>query len=99
MRKNRTLLQSIIDNANTEISLKDPKAGYLLINKQFEQAYNVDRTTALGKRDDDLFEPALAHSLSDDLSLETEQTLTIGGKKRFLLSSTFPLNDKSNKNC
>ena len=97
LRKRRLLLQSIIDNAKSEISLKDPHSAYLLINKQFEKAYNINETSVLGQCDETLFDAELVESFSHDSVVESEQEITVDGNKRFLLSSTIPLVDGQHK--
>ncbi len=59
------LLQSIVDNTNACIFVKEylqTNGTYLLINQQFETVFNISREQIRGKNDYDLFPPETADS-------------------------------------
>lgn len=92
--------QSILDNTPTVIYSKDLNGAYLLINRQFENLFNINNETIRGKRDTDLFPPDQANAFhqNDLLILNTgqarifeEQVTHSNGEARIYLSHKFPL--------
>jgi PAS domain S-box-containing protein len=53
-------LKAILDNSPTAIYLKDPQGCYRLINRKFEELFDVDREHFLGKSDHDIFTKEVA---------------------------------------
>src|SRR6516162_6284187 len=53
-------LQSILDNSNAVIYVKDTDGRYLRINRRFEDLFGVSRTEVFGKTDYDLFPREMA---------------------------------------
>jgi PAS domain S-box-containing protein len=61
-RESEQLLQSIADNALAVIYVKDLDGRYLLVNRQFEEAFRIPQELAKGKTDFDLFPAEVAES-------------------------------------
>lgn len=59
-RRTPLLVQSIVDNTSSVIYVKDIDGRYLLINRQFEALFHVNRDDILGKDDFDIFPRELA---------------------------------------
>lgn len=101
----REQLQSILDNTNAVIYMKDTTNRYLLVNRKFEQLYCVNNTEVTGKTDEDLFPTALADSLrtndlcvlEDDSPVEREETIAHNTRVKTYLSARFPLKDATGK--
>jgi PAS domain S-box-containing protein len=53
-------LQAILDNTQAVIYLKDKQGRYLLINRRYEQLFNLDREWVKGKTDCDIFPKEIA---------------------------------------
>ncbi len=60
LRESEERLQSIIDNSTAVIYLKDRAGRYVLINRSFEELFDVTRATVVGKTDYDMFPHNLA---------------------------------------
>lgn len=82
MRRERVQSQSILDNADAIIYVKDLQGRYLMINRAFEQLFNINKEMILGKTDEDFFPPQVAVVLreADRRVLRTKQTTTIEEK-------------------
>lgn len=59
-------LQSLVDNTTTPIYAKDAAGRYLLINRQYELIFHVNREDFLGRTDADFFAPDVARSLREN---------------------------------
>jgi len=94
-------LQAILDNTMAVIYLKDAQGRYLLINRRFEQVFNLQRDAVKGKTDYDLFPFGIA-----DVFVKNDQTVLKTGKPMQLeevaphpdglhtyISDKFPLHD------
>jgi PAS domain S-box-containing protein len=55
LRDNQNFLRAILDNSSAIIYVKDLDGRYLLINRRFETLFHVDRSSAAGKTDYDVF--------------------------------------------
>ena len=101
--KNRERLQSILDNTTSLIYIKDLEGKYLLTNKQFKEALNVD-DDIIGKTDFYFTDARQAKLFkdTDDQVIETgkpvelEEILEIAGEKQHILITKFPLLDSQN---
>jgi PAS domain S-box-containing protein len=104
VRKNKELLQSIIDNSPAVIYLKDTNFGYLLINNLFENLFNISRNEIVGKSDYDVFPKDEANTfrvndskvLESGIPLELEETILQADGPHTYLSMKFPLTDSHN---
>jgi PAS domain S-box-containing protein len=59
-------LQSLVDNTTTPIYVKDAAGRYLLINRQYESIFHVNREDFLGRTDADFFPRDVAHALREN---------------------------------
>ena len=103
LSKNQALLQGIIDNTPTAISLKDLDGHYLLVNRQFEtyclKTYGLREKDIIGRTPHDLFPPGVADQMiahdKDILRtgelLQEEITLTLWDGPRSFLASRFAI--------
>ncbi len=71
-------LQAILDNTTAVIYLKDTGGHYILINRQYETVFHVDREEVTGKTDYDIWpkEVADAFVANDRRALEADSPLT-----------------------
>ena len=98
-------LQAILDNSTAIIYLKDREGKYLLVNRKFEDIFNIPRATAVGKTDRELFPGYVADAfrandrrvLKEDASLETEEIAPGAGGDHTYISVKFPLHDATGK--
>lgn len=102
LRESEARLQAIIDNATTLIYMKDREGRYLLVNRQFEEAFQVNPQAFLGHTDDDFFPPAIANALKANdqqvfagKAIEVEEVVTHADGPHTYLSIKFPLYDAS----
>lgn len=94
-------LQQIIDNTPAVIYVKDLEGRFLIINRRFEELFQVSKATVLGKRDHDLFTSELADEFrrNDDYvagsgkTLRVEESAPLADGVHTYLSTKFPLRD------
>jgi PAS domain S-box-containing protein len=94
-----TRLQQVLDNTSALIFAKDDQGRYLFVNRRFEELSGHHTDEILGRRDDEIFSPALAarfrHNdlivLRQQRAIEFEETADFGDGPRIFLSSKFPL--------
>ena len=55
LRASQARLESIINNSNTVIFLKDLRFRYLVVNRRYEELFHVTNATIAGKSDEELF--------------------------------------------
>ncbi|MBD1922960.1 PAS domain S-box protein [Microcoleus sp. FACHB-831] len=60
LKESEARLLAILDNSPTVIYLKDTQGRFILINRQFEMLFHVDREQVKGKNDYDLFPEEMA---------------------------------------
>ncbi|MGH2574325.1 MAG: sensor histidine kinase, partial [Ignavibacteria bacterium] len=79
LRESEERLQSIIDNTTAVVFLKDINGSYLLVNKQFENLFNISREKIRWKTDYDIFPKEMADVFrtNDKNVLETRKPLTL----------------------
>jgi PAS domain S-box-containing protein len=87
LRDSEQRLQAIINNSNAVIFVKDRQGHYLLVNREYEQLFNITNDWVQGKTDYDLFPPAIAEALREN----DRQVLASG--KAVTLEETVPLED------
>jgi len=100
-RLGETRLQAILDNSPAVIHLKDTQGRYILINRRFEQLFQVSRERVAGKSPHDVFPQETAAVLRNDdqkvlatlTPLEFEETLPVDGRLHTYISVKFPLLD------
>lgn len=94
-------LQSIIDNTTAVIYLKDEEGRFLLINRQFERLFHVDRNEVIGKTDYDLFPRYMAdafrsndrRTMKGGTALELEEVAPHDDGPHTYISLKFPVLD------
>ena len=94
-------LQAILNNTTSLITLKDTEGRYLLVNDQFEKAFDLPRHAVIGHTDHDLFPSYLADSfraadrraLNALAPVETEEIVPHSDGKHTYLSNRLPLLD------
>jgi diguanylate cyclase (GGDEF)-like protein/PAS domain S-box-containing protein len=103
LQASRSLLESIVDNSNAVIYVKDLEGRYQVINRRYEQVIGVTREQVVGKTDYDLFsrEQADLYRLNDRRALEagqaidSEEPVPLADGTHLFISSKFPLVDGS----
>lgn len=105
IRHNESLMQSILDQTDCGIFIKNLNGEYILGNKQFCQGAKLLGTeSVVGKTDYDIFPPHVAKKLleNDGQVIVTEQlirieeTIPLPKGERTFLTVLFPLRDTSN---
>ncbi len=105
LRRSQQLLQSIMDNSNAIIYLKDPQGQYLMVNRQWVEFMGLPAEEALGRTDHELFPPETAARFVEvdervRTSLESvtaEEEAQFGGRRQVFLSQKFPLLDRKGR--
>ncbi len=59
-RKDADLLLQVVDNTSAVIYLRDSGGRYLLVNRQYEQLFSINRSDIVGLTDHDLFPAEMA---------------------------------------
>ena len=98
-------LQSILDNSNALISLKDARGRYLLVNRVYESLFHKDRARIVGKTAADLFgkEAAGNYRASEEKVLQTGESITLEETATFddgihtYIAVKFPLQNAEGK--
>ena len=98
-------LRSLVDNSTTCIYVKDDAGRYLLINRRYEEVFHVLHDDFVGRTDNDLFPPEIAHPLrQNDLEVmrrnepvEFEEVVPQDDGPHTYISIKFPLRDEHGK--
>ncbi|MBX3414311.1 MAG: PAS domain S-box protein [Pirellulales bacterium] len=97
-------LQSILENTNAVVYMKDRTGRYLMINRRYEHIFRILKEEVLRRTDAEIFPPAIAESLrQNDLLVQTTGTPLEfeeivpqeDGQHHTYLSVKFPLRDES----
>ncbi len=101
--ESKRLLQSVTDNASAVIYIKDLQGRYLLINRRFEEIFEVSCEQVVGKTDRDIFPNEFADKIhvNDRKVMEHQGPLEFeevvphvdDGQMHTYLSDKFPLYD------
>src|SRR5581483_10310894 len=77
--ESQRLLQTILDNSPAVVFFKDLKGSYRLINRRFEDLFQLAKSDVLGKTDADLFSREVVNEVgeNDAKVLELNQPLTV----------------------
>lgn len=105
LRESEERLQSILDNAPALIYIKGAQGHYRLINRCYEEVFQVDRDQFIGKTDHDVFSSEVADLLqaNDREVFETgrarqlEEEVDHQDGPRSYISVKFPLRDLEGK--
>jgi len=78
LRSNQRLIQTVLDNSAPVIYVKDLEFRYLLINRRFEEIFNISRENILAHTDYDLFSKEAADGFRrmDERALAADHALT-----------------------
>lgn len=100
LKKSEEMLRAVIDNSRAVIYLKDKDGRFMLINRWYEELFNVRGENIIGKTDHDLFPAEVADSFraNDRVVLEAnrpmsfeETALEPDGMMHTYLSMKFPI--------
>jgi PAS domain S-box-containing protein len=99
LRASERLLADTVDHSSAVVSLKDIRGRYLLVNREFEDLFGLQRLAMVGRRDESLFAPDLAallqahdgEVLASAAPISFEQDLPIGEGTRSYVCVKFPL--------
>ncbi|MBL9135330.1 MAG: PAS domain S-box protein, partial [Verrucomicrobiales bacterium] len=105
LRRSQRLLESVTDNAEAFIFVKDLEGRYLLVNRHYVSFLGKPAQELLGRTAHDVFDAAAAASFtvgeSDVLQTgrprSTEAEVTMGGETRTFLAHKFPLFDSEGR--
>jgi PAS domain S-box-containing protein len=105
LRDSESRMQAILDNSPAVIYLKDLQGRYLLVNRQFETLFHVDRQQIRSKTDFDLFPKEAAEAFrANDLKvlelakpLKWEEIAPHDDGPHTYISNKFPLRDAAGK--
>ena len=103
--QNQGRLQSILDNANSLMYIKDLDGKYLLTNEQFKEVLNVNDDNIIGKTDFDFTQHGRAQRFKDTddqvistcKPVELEEMIEMADGNHNILIVKFPLLDAQNK--
>ena len=99
LRESRESLQAILDNTTAVIYVKDVEGRYSLVNRRFEELFDLSKEEVLGKTDLDLFSKEAANEYRrNDLAvlesggpMEAEETVHREEGALTFISVKFPL--------
>ena len=103
--QNQELLQSILDNANSLIYIKDLDGKYILTNREFKKKLNLNSIDVIGKTDFDFSTTKQAQHFKDTddeviktcKPVEVEEIIELADGPHNILIIKFPLLDAQNK--
>ena len=99
LKQSEQRLQDILDNSPAVVYVKDPEGRFVLVNRRFEELFQVSKERVLGKTDHDLFPKEAADAFRENdeevlrsgLPLEIEETAPQDDGEHVYLSVKFPL--------
>ena len=102
VRENKELLQAIIDNSTANIYVKNRQGRFLLINRRMERLYRLDRGSAIGKNNYELFPDTPGEKIAEweandyqvidtAIAMEIEERVMEADGLHTYLSVKFPL--------
>jgi PAS domain S-box-containing protein len=101
VRRREAQLDAILNNTTAVIWLKDRKGRYMLINRRFEEVFDVQRDELVGRTDHDVFPSYLADGfrandrrvLKERRPLELEEVVSRDDDDYTFITVKFPLFD------
>jgi PAS domain S-box-containing protein len=102
----RGRLLQVIDGTSTVIYIKERNGRYLLINRMFEQLFDLKRDAVAGLTDYDLFPQAIADAYRDNdrkaldtgARIQEEESASIpGGGTHYYISVKYPIVDQTGR--
>jgi len=105
LRRSEQLLQDVINNATTQIYVKDTDGRYLLTNRRFEQLFALTTDQIVGHTDHEIFPKDIADAfrandvtvLDRNTTMEFEEYAPHSDGLRTHISVKFPLCDHSGR--
>ncbi|MFC5684299.1 PAS domain-containing protein [Flavobacterium sp. MAHUQ-51] len=105
LEENKQLLQSIIDNTSSPISIKKLNGEYLLINKNFGELFGTTNEQIIGKTDYDFLPKEIAEAYrNSDLEvakklteIKSEETITQKDGVHTYIAVKYPLYDATGR--
>ncbi|MBN2866710.1 MAG: EAL domain-containing protein [Thiotrichales bacterium] len=105
LERERSLIQDIIENSPSLISLKDLKGHFILVNTPFREKFNQSNQAIYGLTAVELFDTQTAEIetqldnqvISTNNVVEKEITLNISNKEQTFIASRFPVKNKQNE--
>lgn len=105
LSENKQLLQSVLDNTTSAISVKKISGEYLLTNKRFEQLFQISLDELRNKTDYDFLPKEMADTLRESdfnvikagKELKVEETIKEADGIHTYLSIKFPILDTENR--
>jgi PAS domain S-box-containing protein len=98
-QRSQRLLQSVMDNTNALIYVKDIDGRYLLVNRMWSGLLGLPEDSVIGRTDSEIFPaPLAARFMQNDEQVRrtmtphsSEEMALVQGEERFFLSNKFPL--------
>jgi PAS domain S-box-containing protein len=105
VRESQTWLQSILENSTSLIYIKDPQGRYVMVNRRFEEVFDIKEKAVIGHTDADFStaEAASHYRLLDEQVVHTgkyteiEEIVPKATGDVHLLSVKFPLRDTTGR--
>ncbi len=105
LRESQQRLQGILDNTTAVIYVKDQHGRYLLINRRFEELFDVSSGQLMGKRDDEVFPKEITAAfrandrrvLQSGVPMEFEEIAPGEDGPHTYISLKFPLLDPTDR--
>lgn len=102
LQRNRRFLSDVVEHGAAIIFVKGRDGRYELVNKRWEETTGFKREDVIGRTDEELFPGPAGRDfrlgdlkvMESEAELETELSLELGGRKRHLMSSKFPVYDE-----
>ena len=99
LQNSQELLKAILDNSTAVVYIKDAEGKYLLINRYFENLFQITKQQILGKTDFDIFPKEKAETLRandlkiflNDSPLSIEEVFIQDDRQHTYISLKFPL--------
>jgi PAS domain S-box-containing protein len=101
LREVEQRFMSMLENTPAVVYLKDAAGKYMLVNRAFEDAFQLPSEAVVGRTDYEIFDAATAQQLEQNdrkvlrsgVPFQFEETVPVGGVQRTYLSVKFPLTD------
>ncbi len=98
-KADQEVLESVIDNTNSVIYIKNAQGQYVFINSKFEALFNITKQEAVGKTDYDIFPADIASSFVENdqwvmdhkQPLEIDEVARFQGVEKLYLTNKYPL--------
>ncbi len=105
LEENKQLLQSIIDNTSSPISIKKLNGEYLLINKNFGELFGTTNEQIIGKTDYDFLPKEIAEAYRNSdlevakklIEIKSEETITQKDGVHTYIAVKYPLYDATGR--